>query len=231
MFEANGLVFPTSIATLDIETLALDNAAAVTEVGIVVAQLVHSPSGQVEVVNPADLRLQFNVLDQIARGRVMNPQTWEFHLKHSGVEGLHNQIADGLLLDEDGTRSNLSHIQNTLASVSEIWINGLSFDPVILSTLVQDYQFTTKFAMNKLWAHSKERDVRTVYRTILNLETSKAESSHRAIDDARWNLSVVAAYYNFLSRTSRIVSAASDTPLEQKSVPVDGLHVSGFAGI
>lgn len=216
MLDANGLVFPLVVATLDIETLALDNNAAVTEVGIVVAQLVLNEPGKVEVVNPVNHRLQFNVLDQIARGRVMSPQAWEFHLKHSGVEGLHNQIAEGLLLDEQGTRNSLRFIQNTLASVSEIWINGLSFDPVVLSTLVQNYQFTTKFAMSKLWPHSKERDVRTVYRTVPNLDAPKAGPSHRAVDDAKWNLQVAANYYSFLSRlsakTTSLQTSAGDVP-------------------
>lgn len=202
MPDKGSLIFPRSVASLDVETLALDNYAAVTEVGIVVATLVQTDSGRVEVSDPVDHHLRFNVLDQIARGRAMSPQTWVFHLKHSGVVGLHDQIAQGLLLDEQGTRNSLNYIQNILMPVSEIWINGLSFDPVILSTLAQNYELETKFDMSRLWAHSKERDVRTVNRTAPDLNAPKAKSSHRALDDAKWNLEVVAGYYSLLTRLS-----------------------------
>lgn len=201
MSNLMSLTFPRSVASLDIETLALDNYAVITEVGIVVANLVrNTESGLVEIDGPVDHHLRFNVLDQLARGRVMSPQTWVFHLKHSGVVGLHDQIAQGLLLDEQGTRNSLNFIQNILMPVSEIWINGCSFDPVVLSTLTQGYEFETKFAMARLWSHSKERDVRTINRTISGLDTSKASSSHRALADARWNLEIARAYYSFLAQ-------------------------------
>lgn len=200
MSDKGSLTFPRSVAGLDSETLALDNYAAITEVGIVVATLVQTASGHVEVSDPVDHHLRFNVLDQIARGRAMSPQTWVFHLKHSGVVGLHDQIAQGLLLDEQGTRNSLNYIQNILMPVSEIWINGLSFDPVILSTLTQNYELETKFSMSRLWDYSKERDVRTINRTVPGLDTSRAKGCHRAVADARWNLEVVANYYSLLTR-------------------------------
>ncbi len=196
------LTFPRAVAGLDMETLALDNCAVITEVGIVVATLVrNTESGLVELADPANHHIRFNALDQIARGRVMSPETWVFHLKHSGVVGLHDQISQGLLLDEQGTRISLSLIQNIMMLVSEIWINGCSFDPVVLSTLSQAYEFKTRFAMDRLWSHSKERDVRTINRTIPGLDASKAGSSHRALDDARWNLDMALAYYALLAKT------------------------------
>lgn len=202
--------FPLSVATLDVETLALDNRAVVTEVGIVVATLAHV-DGVVGLTYSTSHHFTFNVLDQIARGRTMNPKTWEFHLKHSGVIGLHDQIADGLLLDEQGTRTSLHRIQSILLPVSEIWINGLSFDPVILSTLAQSYEFETNFEMCRLWSHSKERDVRTVNRTISGLDTSKVASLHRALDDAKCNLDVVVNYYSLLARLQPVVPDSGTT--------------------
>jgi hypothetical protein len=204
--------FPLSVATLDIETLALDNRAVVTEVGIVVATLTQNESDKIQATTHSEYLIRFNALDQLARGRVMQPSTWEFHLKHSGVEGLHDQIAEGLLLDADASVVNLNHIQNVVAGISEIWINGLSFDPVILSTLAKDYGYTTSFAMNRLWHYSKERDVRTLNKTIPSLNAAKVASLHRALDDAKWNLDVVVNYYNLLARLQPVVPDSGTTP-------------------
>jgi hypothetical protein len=194
------LTFPRRISSVDIETLALHNHAVVTEVGIVEACLDMTTDGQVALSVRNEHYFQFNALDQIARGRVLDSKAWLFHLNLCGVKGLHEQVAGGLLLDEASNRGNLARIQQVLDPVSEVWINGCSFDPVILSTLSQDYEFKTKFAMDRLWSHSKERDVRTVNKTIPGLLPEQAKAAHRALDDARWNLEVARAYYDFLHK-------------------------------
>ncbi len=200
--EVNGLSFPRKIATLDCETLALSEDAAVTEVGIIIADLHCRLDRQVVVENQTPHYAQFNVLDQIARGSAFDSKTWVFHMKHSGMQGLHEQIAGGLLIDPSGSVNNLRRIQDLLDPVEEIWINGTSFDPIILGSLVQKYQFETKHSMNRLWLYSKERDVRTIYRTVPNLCTSDKRPDHRALFDAGWNLEVAAAYYTFLAKAS-----------------------------
>lgn len=210
MSDARGLVFPRSVASLDIETLALDNRAVVTEVGIVTGTLVLREAGRVELLDtPLEWPAKFNALDQIARGRVMSPETWRFHLKHSGTSGLYDQVAQGLLLNDEGTKGSLEYIQKVLSGISEVWVNGLSFDPVILSTLAQDYGFETRFAMSRLWHYSKERDIRTLNKTIPGLDTSKVKSSHRAMDDAKWNLQLVVNYYSLLNRMFAIPDAGN----------------------
>ncbi len=196
----NELVFPRVVAAVDIETLALHNHAVVMEVGIIEADLELTPDGQVSLYVQAQHYFQFNVLDQLARGRVLDSKAWLFHLRMCGVKGIHEQVADGLLLDEAACQSNLARIQQVLNSASEIWINGCSFDPVILSTLAQDYEFKTQFAMDRLWSHSKERDVRTINKTIPSLLKEKVKVSHRALDDARWNLDIARAYYAVLAK-------------------------------
>jgi hypothetical protein len=226
----NGLSSSRHVASLDIETLALSNHAVVTEVGIIEADIGQAHDGSVGLSIRTQHYFQFNALDQIARGRVLDPKTWVFHLRLCGVKGIHEQVADGLLLDEAACQSNLARIQQVLNSVSEIWINGCSFDPVILSTLAQDYEFKTQFAMDRLWSHSKERDVRTINKTIPSLLPEKTKASHRALGDARWNLDIARAYYNLLSRLSS-TKPEQNVPADSRPGPNNIAGLNPYAGL
>ena len=73
----------------------------------------------------------------------------------------------------------------------DVWINGCSFDPILLKDLLGELP----------WKYSQERDVRTIYRTLQNLRPESYQrlrdkpSTHVSVNDCMWNSKVVKELY------------------------------------
>lgn len=198
--------FPMVVACLDSESMALGHNAVVTEVALVTAELkLHDTAGV--MVNPESVTkyvMYFNVLDQIARGRVFNTDTYLFHMRSGGLKGISDQVAPGLTVGESETCDSLKRIQEITSQCAEIWINGLSFDPGLLQSLCRSYNYDSGKHLNSLWDYSKERDTRTIYRTFPLVKDSK-KSDHRALTDALWCLDMATQYHQGVEKYLRLL--------------------------
>lgn len=180
------------IAGLDIETLDLSPSAVVMDIGVVVYDL----EKQVEVWAT---NLTPSITEQVIVGRTVSKETINFHVRN------YHKTLDSLVAHASSFRPTVASVFNSmeelLSPVSEIWINGLSFDPVVLRSL-----FTSRGIDRLPWSYSKEVDVRS-FRTLfknygLSLgggnggdggdggDDGKHRAVHEAIADARWNLEI-----------------------------------------
>lgn len=180
------------IAGLDIETLDLSPSAVVMDIGVVVYDL----EKQVEVWAT---NLTPSITEQVIVGRTVSKETINFHVRN------YHKTLDSLIDHASSFRPTVASVFNSmeelLSPVSEIWINGLSFDPVVLRSL-----FTSRGIDRLPWSYSKEVDVRS-FRTLfknygLSLgggnggdggdggDDGKHRAVHEAIADARWNLEI-----------------------------------------
>lgn len=180
------------IAGLDIETLDLSPSAVVMDIGVVIYDL----EKQVEVYAK---NLTPSISEQVIVGRTVSKDTVNFHVRN------YHKTLDSLVSHASSFRPTVASVFNSmeelLSPVSEIWINGLSFDPVVLRSL-----FTSRGIDRLPWSYSKEVDVRS-FRTLfkkygLSLgggngddggddgDDGKHRAVHEAIADARWNLEI-----------------------------------------
>lgn len=180
------------IAGLDIETLDLSPSAVVMDIGVVIYDL----EKQVEVYAK---NLTPSISEQVIVGRTVSKDTVNFHVRN------YHKTLDSLVAHASSFRPTVASVFNSmeelLSPVSEIWINGLSFDPVVLRSL-----FTSRGIDRLPWSYSKEVDVRS-FRTLfknygLSLgggnggdggdggDDGKHRAVHEAIADARWNLEI-----------------------------------------
>lgn len=178
------------IAGLDIETLDLSPSAVVMDIGVVIYDL----EKQVEV---CATNLTPSITEQVIVGRTVSKDTINFHVRnyHKTLDSLIDHASNP---PNKGHRPTVASVFNSmeelLSPVSEIWINGLSFDPVVLRSL-----FTSRGIDRLPWNYRKEVDVRS-FRTLfkkhgLSLDDGEDEGSepraaHEAIADARWNLEI-----------------------------------------
>jgi hypothetical protein len=180
------------IAGLDIETLDLSPSAVVMDIGVVIYDL----EKQVEVWAT---NLTPSISEQVIVGRTVSKDTVNFHVRN------YHKTLDSLVAHTSSFRPTVASVFNSmeelLSPVSEIWINGLSFDPVVLRSL-----FTSRGIDRLPWNYRKEVDVRS-FRTLfkkygLSLgggngddggddgDDGKHRAVHEAIADARWNLEI-----------------------------------------
>jgi hypothetical protein len=178
------------IAGLDIETLDLSPSAVVMDIGVVIYDL----EKQVEV---CATNLAPSISEQVIVGRTVSKDTINFHVRN------YHKTLDSLVAHASSFRPTVASVFNSmeelLSPVSEIWINGLSFDPVVLRSL-----FTSRGIDRLPWSYSKEVDVRS-FRTLfkkygLSLGDGDDDGDgegveqhravHEAIADARWNLEI-----------------------------------------
>jgi hypothetical protein len=180
------------IAGLDIETLDLSPSAVVMDIGVVIYDL----EKQVEV---RATNLTPSISEQVIVGRTVSKDTVNFHVRN------YHKTLDSLVAHASSFRPTVASVFNSmeelLSPVSEIWINGLSFDPVVLRSL-----FTSRGIDRLPWNYRKEVDVRS-FRTLfkkygLSLgggngddggdggDDGKHRAVHEAIADARWNLEI-----------------------------------------
>jgi hypothetical protein len=139
------------IAGLDIETLDLSPSAVVMDIGVVIYDL----EKQVEV---CATNLTPSISEQVIVGRTVSKDTINFHVRN------YHKTLDSLVAHTSSFRPTIASVFNSmeelLSPVSEIWINGLSFDPVVLRSL-----FTSRGIDRLPWSYSKEVDVRS-FRTL-----------------------------------------------------------------
>ena len=194
--------YPMVIGCLDAETMALTHNAAVTEVALVTGELQFNLNTLAVELNQDSVKqytLHFNLLDQIARDRLFDTDTYLFHMRVGGLQSIYDQVSVGLTCDEAETHNNLRLIQETVGQCAEIWVNGLSFDPGLLQSLGRSYGYTSGKNLNSLWDYSKERDTRTIYRTFPLVKDTK-RSDHRALSDAMWCLDMATQYHQGVCR-------------------------------
>ncbi len=186
------------IAGLDIETLDLSPSAVVMDIGVVIYDL----EKQVEV---CATNLTPSISEQVIVGRTVSKDSINFHVRN------YHKTLDSLIAHASSFRPSVASVFNSmeelLSPVSEIWINGLSFDPVVLRSL-----FTSRGIDRLPWSYSKEVDVRS-FRTLFKKyglsvdggngddggngadggdggDDGKHRAVHEAIADARWNLEI-----------------------------------------
>ena len=174
------------IAGLDIETLDLSPSAVVMDIGIVIYDL----EKQVEV---CATNLTPSISEQVIVGRTVSKDTVNFHVRN------YHKTLDSLVAHASSYRPTVASVfhsmEELLSPVSEIWINGLSFDPVVLRSL-----FTSRGIDRLPWNYRKEVDVRS-FRTLFKRyglgddggdggDDGKHRAVHEAIADARWNLEI-----------------------------------------
>jgi hypothetical protein len=139
------------IAGLDIETLDLSPSAVVMDIGVVIYDL----EKQVEV---RATNLTPSISEQVIVGRTVSKDTINFHVRN------YHKTLDSLVAHTSSFRPTVASVFNSmeelLSPVSEIWINGLSFDPVVLRSL-----FTSRGIDRLPWSYRKEVDVRS-FRTL-----------------------------------------------------------------
>lgn len=184
--------FPLVCAALDSETLALREDAVVTEVAVVKFRLDVGPTGRLQRETLDSKVFYFNAIEQVALGRVIDKDTFDFHVQHGGLEAISSQVIPGLANPD--SKHILKQLQDFCVNAEEVWINGLSFDPSVLRSLATTYGFKTKYHLNSFWHYHKERDCRTVYRTF-PMEKPEGSSSHRALEDAQWVERIVHLYH------------------------------------
>ena len=189
------------IAGLDIETLSLEPDAVVFEIGIVVYNT-SSPNFHSRLIKP-------RISDQIVAGRRIDQSTIDWHVNtvHGGDRvGFSSRLSEHCYQENSISASpSVAYdiVKADLADVDEIWINGLSFDPVVLSSLFYAYHPGRESIP---WNYKKEKDVRTILPSISKpgfpsvslpacLQTDHL-LKHHAVADSTWN--VGSAYeYNF----------------------------------
>lgn len=187
--------FPLCVAALDIETLGMSHNAAVVELGVVTAVFDLDSYGKLDITNVNSELMSFDVVDQVTRGRVIDADAYAFHVKNQGHEATAAMISKGLGLSIEAQHDMFRRLENTLKEYNEIWINGLSFDPAFMQSLVRTYEYKTKRDMDSLWYHHLERDTRTIYRTFPLPDRENKNVKHRAVDDAVWNLEIAKLYH------------------------------------
>lgn len=179
----------TKLVALDIETLDLDRATAlVFEIGISVLTLDDTmlPIGEVKTFEH-----NLGLVEQIAYGRTISPNTVAWHIKQHG--GNRAEFEDRLARGGNSSIQSAYEFCNThLEGADEIWINGLSFDPVVLHYLF------AHIGKEPPWHFRKENDVRTIRRALPFLGEAEAPGNgkkrHFAGTDAEWNIEIAYAY-------------------------------------
>lgn len=186
----NSIIYDVAVVSVDLEFKARKKAAGST-----------GPLHTVVVTNPHAVTFRFNMLEQMRFGRTSSKETIEFHINRMTGETDEDRFLefDSHLSDEETQMDvmallGLDLIREECKKADEIWINGPSFDCSLLATLK-----TQSGYKHNLWDHRKERDVRSVNRSIPTLNPIK-DIRHEAFEDASWNLRVAIAYHELIVR-------------------------------
>lgn len=154
--------------TLDLETLAIDPHAVVTEIAIV------------EIKTGSTFNCIINPLEQQESGFIQSQSTLEWHLKrdpsyamklaHNGIRGLSAAEKVVTFIREASAISGKEPV---------IWCQGTDFDIPILSNFLTRYLGKGKLP----WAYNNVRDVRTL--AALFPEVPYVKGDHTALSDAQ----------------------------------------------
>jgi hypothetical protein len=192
------------LTALDLETLDTDiNNSIIYDVAVVSVDVEFIGKKCIpEITNPNVVTFRFNMLEKMRFGRTASADTINFHINRmkSGesdiekFEEFHLKLNDQQLASEVMAVKGLSLIREACKSADEIWINGLSFDCSLLASLKKQSGYELD-----LWKYIKERDVRSINRSIPTL-SQKTTVMHEAFDDAQWNLQVAIAYHKLIQQ-------------------------------
>lgn len=188
------------IAGLDIESGSQDRMRAVVhDVGIVVVDTNYfGGKGSLLSQNTKRYGIRLNVMEQILAGRVIDAKGVKFHSDNLGGVAefqRHLEKAPSQYAPYD-VRTGLLKIKGILDECEEVWINGLSFDPILLHTLAETFNIN-----DPLWFYRKEVDVRSIntqLKAVIYRNQPKRKTPHKvahdAIKDAEWNVDVARAF-------------------------------------
>lgn len=201
------------IAALDIETCSLDNRAHVTEVAVVKVDYI--PEADRDLDDADDIPTKelaerfwsspvarrcftFDFYEQVKLSRCVANDTLAFHERIRGLPEARRMMLGTedypLVSIADGFKI----LRDQIADCDQLWINGLSFDPVILRSLQQEAGI-----VEPAWDFQKECDVRTVRKTnpLVRAATERDGKpvAHRAYEDALWNIKVAVNYLEFVN--------------------------------
>ena len=174
--------------------------ALVQDVGIVVVDTNYF-GAKVTPPSAATRRhgIRLNVIEQILAGRLIEEKSVKFHADNMGGIAKFQQHLEKAPSQYTpySVRDGLLKIKAILDECEEIWINGLSFDPVVLHTLAENFGIT-----EPLWFYRKEVDVRSINSQLKAVisrnqpmrKTAAKTVAHDAIKDAEWNVDVARAF-------------------------------------
>lgn len=189
-------------AFLDSETLGLNRLTSiVTDIGVIVYD---SETGQEERIG-----IRPDITEQLLLGKQCERDTVKFHEKHfpGGYEAFLKHLQGSDTYKNMRIAETHKLLKSTFDSVEEIWINGLSFDPIVLESMF------SLVGLKLPYYYRKEVDVRTIYRRVLprlrNMlkadEVKHPPSKHDALEDAAWNLLIFKEYQQHMQHIESIV--------------------------
>lgn len=178
------------VATLDCETLSLDYNAIIFEIAVFVKDF--------ETGKLKELAIRPNILEQIYYGRTSSIETLNFHKKFRGEKFLHFLQTSNVYRTFSIAECH-KKMSEFLKDCDSMWVNGLSFDPVVLKTLF------ASVGLDLPWAYYKEGDIRTLNNYVLPTKTKNKPSSHDALSDAIWNMSVLSDFFEHKNKVSTLL--------------------------
>ena len=187
------------IAALDSETLGLAPESIVYQIGVVLLDTETSETSQ--------HGFYINLVEQIFNGRTIDPKTISFHKNRLlNLEQFAAEIEPSERYIETSIANAYAKIKPLLDNVDQIWINGLSFDPVLMDNLF------AAIGKGRPWFFRKEIDVRTINEHVLPVfavQEKKGKSLHDALSDAEWNITVAKKFHKHMQEVSTMIAAIS----------------------
>lgn len=195
---------------LDTETFDLERTTGVVfEIGV---SIISFDSETYKLNYESNTLIAPDLGQQIAYGRTISQKTVAWHIDQH--KGNREEFANRLRVA--GDRSDIKNIHSALGKLlgdaDEIWINGLSFDPVVLH-----YLFAHE-GLESPWDFRKEKDVRTIRPAldIIGFQCPPIEGMrHCAVPDAKWNLAMAKGYHQHVLRNLKTIRLAMDTAAQR----------------
>ena len=188
------------VATLDCETLSLDYNAIIFEIAVFVKDF--------ETGKLRELAIRPNIFEQIYYGRTSSVETLNFHKKIRG-EKLFSDLQTSKVYQTLSIAECHKKMSEFLKDCDSMWVNGLSFDPVLLKTLF------ASVGLDLPWPYYKEGDIRTINNYVLPTKTKNKQKTHDALSDAVWNMSVLS---EFFEHKNKVAALLADEFVAQKLV-------------
>lgn len=222
-----------TIATIDLETLALCLNTAVYDMGVVFTNVLPKPGvlwnlSDVAALQALDqnetngvtfkaMRMHLNVMEQVLDGRTVDQNTVNFHkglYAKRGVDFTASFMDDQMEKAKSMATARLDlRTQFERYKPSELWVNHTSFDiPRIVTVL-----YGTESVNALPWHFQKEFDIATaklMFRKMhpmcvpdpLKFDISKADNRHDSIADCLYNLSALSVCLNYGSPSPEVVT-------------------------
>jgi 3' exoribonuclease, RNase T-like len=182
----------TKIGILDSETLSLKTRAVVYEVSLLTVVVNPYYRQSDDRVQPELWTRRIDILEQMAVGRVADPETLQWQFKTFGPEFSKQVYGEGPLIQRPLLF--LRDLRELCADLDELWIYKASFDHAVLHTLAEDFDLPDP---QNVWGHNIERCLKTVRLSLGLKEKTRKEgrvAAHRSDSDVLWNWEVLQAY-------------------------------------